>query len=98
MSKRRWLILPMAGLLLGSPARAERSVEADVVLGAALKMRVEASGCSNKGGPYISLDGDLFSGGLRGKLRAQNASGVHSDEVDAVLSASLTDPTGKTIT
>jgi hypothetical protein len=98
MAMRTWWILPMAGLVLGAPARAERSVEADVVFGAAFKARLETSGCTNRGGPFISLDGDLFNGGLRGKLRAQNTSGVHSDEVDAVLSAKLTDPTGTEIT
>jgi hypothetical protein len=94
----RW-ILPAAALVVtGAPALAEKSVEADVTLGAALRMNVETSGCSNRGGPYIKLDGDVFNGGLAGKLRAQNASGVHSDEVDAVLSAKLTDAFGKSIT
>jgi hypothetical protein len=98
MSMRKWLTLAMGGLLMGAPpALAERSVESEVVLGAALELKVEASACTNRGGPYISLNGDLFNSGLRGKLRAQNASGVHSDEVDAVLSARLTDPLGRTI-
>jgi hypothetical protein len=99
MSKTRWMAFSLAALVAGwgAAAQAEKSVEADVVLGAALHMDVTSSACSNRGGPEISLYGDLLTGGLKGKLRAENVGGVHSDEVDAVLAAKLTGPSGETL-
>lgn len=79
------------------PALAEQSVEADFVMPAAMSLSMKTSGCSNRGGPEIELAGDLFRGGLKGKLRAENAGGVHGNEVDAFLTAKLTDSYGNTI-
>jgi hypothetical protein len=50
-------------------ALAQKTVEADVKMGASLNMMVETSGCSNRGGPYIRITGDLLGGGIKGKLR-----------------------------
>lgn len=99
MRKTRWMVLSLVALAggWGTTAAADQSVEANVVLGAGLHMDVESSACSNKGGPQIKLGGELFTGGLKGKLRAENAGGVHGDEVDAVLSAKLTSATGEEI-
>lgn len=99
MLNGKWFVVSVVALSVSgvTGARAEKSVEADMVLGATLKMNVDASGCSNKGGPYISLDGDLFTGGIKGKLRAENAGGIHGDEVDAVISAHLAGPKGEGI-
>ena len=92
-SGMRWVASAASLLIVGTAggALAEKTVEADVTMGAALKMMVETSGCSNRGGPYIRITGDLFTGGIKGKLRAENAGGVHGDEVDAFLTAKLTD-------
>ncbi len=91
------LLASALGLGLALPAAAERSVEADFILPAALNLSMETSGCTNRGGPQIRLVGDLFRGGIKGKLRAENAGGKHGNEVDAILSAKLTDPQGNAI-
>jgi hypothetical protein len=60
-------------------------------------LSLSATGAWAQGGPDITLDGDIFTGGIKGKLRAENAGGIHGDEVDAVLSAHLAGPKGESI-
>jgi hypothetical protein len=97
LNGKRIVLSVVALSLSATGAWAQKSVEADMVLGARLHMNVDASGCSNRGGPDITLDGDIFTGGIKGKLRAENAGGIHGDEVDAVLSAHLAGPKGESI-
>jgi hypothetical protein len=93
-----WAAFTAALCLGATPALGERTVRADLPLAASFVADVEATACDNSGGPQITLNGNLLHDGVAGVLRAQNASGVHSDEVDAVLTASLTSPLGHEIT
>ncbi len=82
-------LIVAAGVVFGSPALAEKTVKASFERPAALNMSVKAEGCDNRGGPTITLTGEVLGGGVNGKLRAQNAGGTHGAETDAVLTARL---------
>jgi hypothetical protein len=94
----RILVAALATAALTSPSLAEKTVSEEVLVPASLHMEVGASGCTNRGGPEITLSGDFLTGALAGRLTARNAGGVHEDSVEAVLAAHLVPDAGFPLT
>jgi len=94
MTTPRILLLALGMLALSQPALAEKTISADLLVPASLHMAVDSSGCSNRGGPYITLNGEFLSASMNGKLTARNAGGKHEASVDALLAARLVPDSG----
>jgi hypothetical protein len=57
------------------------NVTADLLQEALARANVQSDGCSNRKGPFITLDGDLVLGGLHARLIFRNnVKGIHTAE------------------